>query len=110
MILQDLTATITDEDGTVTEIVVKSAFITDFCSVPRLPFIYDFMGNIARKAGALHDWLYKCAEHPRDWCDNVLKAALIAQGVSEIKAEEMYMAVRLFGGSHYGTKALKMRP
>ena|ERR1035437_8811028 len=110
VLLQDLPATVTQDDGTVIVITAPAAFITDFCTVPRMPLIYDLFGNIARKAGALHDFLYSQATHPRDWCDLVLKAALIAQGVSEIKAYEMWLAVRVKGGPHYGTKTLRMRP
>ena len=108
VLLQDLTATITEDDGTVILECVRSAFVTDFCSVPRLPFVYDLFGNVARKAGALHDWHYQQASRPREWCDQVLKAALIAQGVGEATAAAMHMAVRAFGGPYYG-KEIKMQ-
>ena len=108
VLLQDLTATVTEDDGTVMDLTVPSAFITDFCSIPRLPFVYDIFGNIARKSGALHDFLYQSATQPREWCDLVLRAALRVQGVPDLTAESMYLAVRAFGGPHYG-KEIKMR-
>jgi uncharacterized protein DUF1353 len=37
------------------QIVVPEGFITDFASVPRLPFIYWFAGDTARKAAVIHD-------------------------------------------------------
>ena len=126
ILLQDLTATVTNDDGTKVDLLAPAAFVTDFCTVPRMPLIYDIFGNIARKAGALHDRLYFEAKYPREWCDQVLRAAvfiqvystLIAQGVpsaeatekANSKAEDMYIAVRILGGPHYGTKTLKLKP
>lgn len=95
ILLEDLTATIRGDDGAPLDVVVPAGYITDFCSVPA-PF-----EKIANKAGALHDWLYTTANHPREWCDEVLKAAVIACGYSEITAEAFYMAVRVGGASHF---------
>src|SRR3990167_4506990 len=42
-------------------IVVPAEFVTDFASVPRLPFAYWFTGNTGHGAAVIHDWLY---QHP----------------------------------------------
>lgn len=75
---------------------------TDFCSVPRVPLAYDMLGNRARKAGALHDRLYVTHELPREMADRVLREMLLQDGVGEYEAEAFYLAVRNFGGSHWG--------
>lgn len=74
---------------------------TDFCSVPRVPLAYDMLGNRARKSGAIHDWLYTSQELTREQADEVLREMLVLNGVSECEAEEFFLAVRMFGGSHW---------
>lgn len=80
----------------------RTGFRTDFCSVPRVPGVYEMLGNRARKAGTIHDSLYTTHEVPRDVADAVLREMLIEDGVDECEAEEFYVAVRSFGGSHWG--------
>lgn len=75
---------------------------TDFCSVPRVPLAYDMLGNRARKAGTIHDRLYVTHELPREMADRVLREMLLLDGVGECEAEAFYVAVRSFGGSHWG--------
>jgi hypothetical protein len=75
---------------------------TDFCSVPRVPLAYDMLGNRARKAGAIHDRLYVTHELPREMADQVLREMLQQDGVGKREAEAFYLAVRSFGGSHWG--------
>jgi hypothetical protein len=65
---------------------VKKGHRTDFCSVPRVPFAYDMLGNRARRAGSIHDGLYE---------------ELLQDGVSECEAGQFYLAVRMFGASHW---------
>lgn len=75
---------------------------TDFCSVPRVPLAYDMLGNRARKAGTLHDRLYVTHELPRELADQVLREMLLQDGVGHFEAQEFYLAVRAFGGAHWG--------
>lgn len=75
---------------------------TDFCSVPRVPLAYDMLANRARKAGTLHDRLYVTHELPREVADQVLYEMLLQDGVGEFEASEFKLAVRMFGGSHWG--------
>jgi hypothetical protein len=82
-------------------IKVPTAFETDFASVPRVPIVFDLMGDLAHAAAALHDYLYTTGEVPREVADAVLKEAAIVSGVPKWKAWAMYFAVRIFGQSHY---------
>jgi len=75
---------------------------TDFCSVPRVPLAYDMLGNRARKSGTIHDRLYVTHELPREMADQVLREMLQQDGVGKCEAEAFYLAVRSFGGSHWG--------
>jgi hypothetical protein len=84
-----------DCDGTITNHEAPIGFETDFCSVP-------LFKRIANKAGVAHDYEYKISNRPRMWCDELLRAAVIACGYSEEVAESFYLAVRLFGRSYYG--------
>ena len=76
-------------------------FRTDYCSVPRLPFAYDILGNRARQSGTIHDWLYTSHEVDRETADKILREMLVLDGVNRIEAEEFYLAVRIGGGSHW---------
>lgn len=80
---------------------VPVAFETDFASVPRVPFIFDLMGDLAHGAAVLHDYLYSTGEVPRSLADAVLKEAAIESGVEPWKAWAMWCAVRVFGKSRY---------
>ena len=82
-------------------IKVPTAFETDFASVPRVPLIFDLMGDTAHGAATLHDYLYSTGEVRREIADKVLFEAAIVSGISKWRARAMYLAVRLFGASHY---------
>lgn len=74
---------------------------TDFCSVPRVPLVYDLLGNRARKSGTIHDWLYTSHEVNRETADSILREMLLLDGVNRVEAEEFYLAVRVGGRSHW---------
>ena len=84
---------------------VPDGFETDFCSVPKVPFVYLLAGGIGAKAGVLHDWTYSreydgpAIERAR--ADDVLYAGLLACGVSTWRAWLMFRAVRMFGAEHW---------
>lgn len=107
---------VTNDDGTVIEIRIDPYFVTDFASVPRLPFAYILFGGIGNKAGVLHDGLYSpwggvhcCYKHgdrqvfeiTRPWADAVLRAALETCGVGIVKRNMMYAGVCAFGWKYY---------
>jgi hypothetical protein len=84
-------------------LTVPAGFVTDFASVPRIPIIFDVLGDKGQAAATLHDWLY-AKPHPletRERADEVLKEALIAQGMDDAEASLMFLGVRLGGESHY---------
>ena len=89
-------------------ITLEVGFQTDFASVPRIPGIFDALGDRAHRPAALHDWLYHHHEVcTKDQADAVLKEAMLVTGISEEIAEAYYLGVQAFGGSSYdqdGTK------
>jgi hypothetical protein len=85
-------------------ITVPSGFDTDFCSVPRVPLIYDMLGDRARRSGTVHDWLYTCQTYTRELSDQILKEMLLVDGIDHIEADAFYLAVRQCGGAHWLTK------
>lgn len=104
----------------VVEVIIPEYFVTDFCSVPKIPFAYLMFGDIGRRAGLLHDALYSpwigiqaCDLFTREpfvierpWADTVLRNALIACGVPGWKAAMMYMGVKLFGNQYFHGKPI----
>lgn len=88
-----------DKDGN--EYWVPIGHRTDFCSVPRVPLAYEMLGNRARKAGSIHDDLYGRGIVSRERADELLREMLVMDGIGPCEAEQFYLAVRLFGASHY---------
>jgi hypothetical protein len=85
-------------------IQVPAGFQTDFASVPRIPIIFDILGDRGDLAGVVHDYLYdkQCTINTdRKTADKVLKEALIAQGVTAWMAWVMYLGVRIGASSHF---------
>lgn len=103
-LLAPLKAAVLCDDGHVESVTVPEGFVTNFCSVPKAPVVFELYGDIAFKAGALHDYLYSTGDYPREWCDKVLREAIIACGYGQATADPMYAAVRKFGESHYHQK------
>jgi hypothetical protein len=85
-------------------ITVPEGFVSDFASVPRIPLVYDSLGNIAQRAAVIHDYLYATKALPRDIADKVLLEAMEVSGVSWLRRKMIYMGVRVGGASHYGNK------
>ena len=86
---------------------VPAGFVTDFASVPRLPFIWLLFGDMARPPATLHDWLYtadKDGKHPvafRALADDIFYKACVEEGVPKWKAWMMWLGIRIGGGSHW---------
>jgi len=91
-----------ESDVAATTIEVPAGFITDFASVPRVPLVFDWLGDRGNLAATVHDFLYT-APHPftRAIADAVLREALIAQGVAHEEAEAIYLGVHEFGGLYW---------
>lgn len=82
-------------------IVIPRGYLTDKCSIPRIPFVYMLAGGLADEAGGVHDLCYSTQLFEREKCDEILREAVIAMGYSEHLAQSMFEAVRMFGGSHW---------
>ena len=80
---------------------VPARFVTDFASVPRLPFAYMLFAGVADEAAVVHDFLYSEGVMPRKMADEVFAEAMRACGVARWKSGLMWFGVRVFGGSHY---------
>lgn len=82
---------------------VPVGFVTDFASVPRIPIIFDLVGDRGNEAATLHDYLYSKphAVSTREMADQLLKEAALAQGCSPWVAWALYLGVRLGGSSHW---------
>lgn len=88
-------------------LTVPAGFVTDYDSVPRLPFMYWILGGKRHKAAVVHDFLYSLDCPPnlksrgRKWADQVYRDILLAEGVSKATAVVMYSGVRIGGAGHY---------
>jgi len=83
-------------------VVVPSGFVTDFASVPRLPFAYTLFGGMAKRAAVVHDFLYsEAGKLPRSKADAVFKEAMLVTGVSIWRRNFMWLGVRVFGGKFF---------
>lgn len=85
------------------EIWVPVDFVTNFASVPRLPFAYWLFGGVADEAAVIHDYLYgrNLPDVSRKQADEVFAEAMKACGTAAWRRGPMWFGVRLFGGSHY---------
>ena len=84
--------------------LIEEGFITDFASVPRVPFAYTLFANKAKKSALLHDYLYSKRMYSRAECDRAFLCAMEKEGLNWATRQAMYRAVRLFGGKHYEGK------
>lgn len=84
-----------------TVITVPAGFVTDFASVPRLPFTWLLAGGYGNRAAVVHDWLYLHHTTSRRRADKVFLEALRACGVARWRAWGMYTALRLCGWANY---------
>ena len=79
-------------------LTVPLGFETDLDSVPRIPLAYWLAKGRAFKSAILHDWLY-FEGYPREFADDVMFGAMIAEEVTEGFRELIYAGVRA-GGWH----------
>jgi hypothetical protein len=88
-------------------ISVPRDFVTDFASVPRLPFAYLLFGGVADEAAVVHDYVYSKGMFDRQMCDAIFREAMAACGQPGWRRWPMWLGVRLFGASHYSLPANK---
>jgi hypothetical protein len=82
------------------DIIVPVGFQTDFASVPRLPYIFLIVGDIAQEAAVIHDYLYETQILGRRDADRVLREAALVTGCKWHQAWILYIGVRI--GGWYG--------
>lgn len=81
-------------------ITAPKGFVTDFCSVPWVPGIYELLGGKARKSGTIHDYLYSKINNDgidRKMSDTLLREMVQVEGVPVWQSWLFYWAVRLVG-------------
>jgi len=84
------------------EIIVPTGFITDFSTVPRIPFIYAIFGNTSHSSATLHDYLYSgLYDISRKDADAVFLEAMESRGQAKWHRKIMWKAVRWFGNDRY---------
>lgn len=100
-------APLTWVDPTFGTLEVPLGFITDLASIPRaLRGLPDFDPNgVSRRPAAMHDWLYAWRKPGKDFADSFLRAALLAEGASDLDACAFYDAVHFFGSQAWGADA-----
>lgn len=95
---------------TINQVVYKipSGFTTDLASIPRLLWSIHAPFKANTIPGAIiHDYLYFCpGDLTRKEADSIFYEALIAKKVSVITAYKYWLAVRLFGKSHFNEGAV----
>lgn len=77
-------------------ITVHEGFITDYASIPRLPFVWWLMSDHGHTAAVVHDYLCRDPATPRRYADAVFLDALLTTGVSGWRARIMWAAVRSY--------------
>ena len=89
------------------QLIVPEGFVTDFASVPRLPFIYWAAGGCAEAPAVLHDWLYRTGTEKasREQADGVFKEAIESrQYYWRLRAWTMWAGVRVGGYFSYKSR------
>lgn len=80
--------------GTIT---APLGFVTDFASVPRVPFIFDVLGDIAHRSAVIHDYLYFTGEVSRYKADRALLEAMGLDDIPAWKRWQIFIGVRIGG-------------
>lgn len=78
-------------------VTAPKSFITDFASVPRVPFIFDVLGDIAHRSAVIHDYLYSTGQVNRYVADKVLLEAMKLDGIPLWKRYQIFIGVRIGG-------------
>lgn len=84
-------------------VTVPAGFVTDFASVPRIPFIYELFGDRAHHESVIHDFLYQTHMTTKGIADSVFLEAMEARGKSRFIRYGMYYGVVIGGQKSYDT-------
>lgn len=88
-------------------VVVPAGFVTDFASVPRLPFVYFLTAGVAVRAAVIHDYLYRSGNASRKEADKVFAEAMKITGQAAWRRGLMYVGLRLFGWTAYKSNPVR---
>jgi hypothetical protein len=80
-----------------TQITVPNGFYTDYESVPRIPIIYDWLGNTSVRGGVIHDYLSRIDSLPcvtQEQAAAVYYEVCILTGNTKAQAFMKWLAVR----------------
>jgi hypothetical protein len=82
------------------EVEIEVGFLTDYASVPRIPFAYWLFGDTSHRAAVVHDWLF----HHHEICDEatankVLLEAMAVEGIPAWRRAGIYAGVVVGGRS-----------
>jgi hypothetical protein len=88
------------------QIEIEVGFLTDYASVPRIPFAYWLFGDTSHRAAVVHDWLYRHHEVcSRAQADDVLMEAMTVEGIPRWRRAGIYAGVRVGGASAWNEDA-----
>jgi len=87
---------------------IPKGFTTDWATIPRFLWsVYSPNKAETIPAAVIHDYLYFCPQQrSRKEADSIFYDALVYQGFSKRTAFKYWMAVRIFGNSHFNQGAL----
>jgi hypothetical protein len=102
-----LNSTLRYQSDLIGPIEVPTGFQTDFASVPRVPFVYEFFGDKAHREAVLHDYLYRIDSVPvvtYSQANNVFFEAMRERGKGLVVRYGMWWGVVLGGWTAYHKK------
>jgi len=76
---------------------VRTGFMTDFASIPRLLWIFLPRWGKYGNAAVVHDWLYWTQKRPRKDADGIMLEGMAVLKVPAWQKYSIYIAVRAFG-------------
>lgn len=90
------------------EFIIDKGFATDLATVPRILWsLYSPMKTETIPGAVIHDYLYFCpGEMSRQEADAIFYDALVLEGLPQTTAFRYWLAVRLFGKSHFNAGAV----
>lgn len=94
-------------DLTYNPIIVQVGFVTDYATVPRIPIIFDLVGDTATEAAVVHDYLYSIQMLSRSESDSIFREAAITCGCPKWQSWILYFGVRIGGWYFWNQKTNK---
>jgi hypothetical protein len=87
---------------------VPIGFVTDLASIPAILRGALNVTGLSRRAAVLHDYAYCAQTLSREHADQLLRRALIADGMPATTARLYWLGVRTGGASHWNDRAAGM--